>query len=209
MKYVVGILVLLVIVGAGYFSYTNNGSQEEQVRAGETQNSSVSITEESEPAAGFLPASTQPANDTTPTKALKPARTPPAGYREFRSEKYRFALLYPTELSVKTYDEGNNASTITFINADRSQNFQIFVVPYGERQVSAARFKMDEPSGVINQPTQIVLNNSPATMFFGSNAVMGETREVWFIKNGYLYEVTTYKDLDNWISQIMQTWIFL
>jgi hypothetical protein len=37
---------------------------------------------------------------------------------------------------------------------------------------------------------------------------MGDTREVWFIKGGFLYEVTTYKQLDTWLAQILQTWQF-
>ena len=46
-------------------------------------------------------------------------------------------------------------------------------------------------------------------MFFGSNSIMGDTREVWFVHGGYLFEVNTYKDLDSWLSQIMQTWVFI
>ena len=34
-------------------------------------------------------------------------------------------------------------------------------------------------------------------------------REVWFIHGGYLYEVTTYKELDTWLGSIMQTWKFI
>jgi hypothetical protein len=35
----------------------------------------------------------------------------------------------------------------------------------------------------------------PATMFYGSNSIMRDTREIWFINAGLLYEVTTYKQL--------------
>jgi hypothetical protein len=45
-------------------------------------------------------------------------------------------------------------------------------------------------------------------MFFGSNSVMGDTREIWFIHGSFLYEVTTYKELDSWLAPIMQTWQF-
>jgi hypothetical protein len=33
-------------------------------------------------------------------------------------------------------------------------------------------------------------------------------REIWFIHGGFLYEVTTYKQLDSWLTPIMQTWQF-
>ena len=45
-------------------------------------------------------------------------------------------------------------------------------------------------------------------MFYGSNSVMGDTREIWFINAGLLYEVTTYKQLDTWLVPILQTWQF-
>jgi hypothetical protein len=32
------------------------------------------------------------------------------------------------------------------------------------------------------------------------NSVMGDTREIWFIHGGFLYEVTTYKQLDSWLA---------
>jgi hypothetical protein len=46
-------------------------------------------------------------------------------------------------------------------------------------------------------------------MFYGNNAIKRDTREVWFIHGGLLYEVTTYKQLDSWLAQIMQTWQFI
>jgi hypothetical protein len=54
----------------------------------------------------------------------------------------------------------------------------------------------------------VTIDGVPATMFYGSNSVMGDTREIWFIHDGFLYEVTTYKQLDSWLAPIMQTWHF-
>ena len=59
------------------------------------------------------------------------------------------------------------------------------------------------------QPVNIIVDGTPATMFFGKNLIMGDTQEVWFIKNGFLYEVTTYKELDQWLAGIMKTWKFM
>lgn len=207
MKYVYGIiaLTLLALGGYGFYAYRHSSLQGSPGEASKT----LTVTEESPTAAGFAPATVQPANDTTPSGPLKPSRLAPQGQKEYRNGEYRFALFYPTELSVISYDEGSGASSFTFMNSDSSEGFQVFVVPYGERQVSAARFKLDEPSGVLKEPIQVVVDNSPATMFFGQNATMGETREVWFIKNGYLFEVTTYKALDQWLSEVMKSWEFI
>ena len=45
-------------------------------------------------------------------------------------------------------------------------------------------------------------------MFYGSNSIMGDTREIWFISAALLYEVTTYKQLDTWLVPILRTWQF-
>ena len=44
---------------------------------------------------------------------------------------------------------------------------------------------------------------------FGKKTSAGDWREVWFIHGGYLYEVTTYKELDTWLGSIMQTRKFI
>jgi hypothetical protein len=82
------------------------------------------------------------------------------------------------------------------------------VTPYSGALITEQEFKLDEPSGVDNQPTHVTVDGVPATMFFGNNSVMGDTREIWFIHGGFLYEVTTYKQLDSWLAPIMQTWQF-
>lgn len=147
-------------------------------------------------------------NDATPA-ALKPARTAPAGYTEYRNLQYRFALFYPSNFSVKVYDEGGGASTVTFQNTATAQGFQIFIVPYGGAQVSESQFKKDEPSGVMQEPTNVTVDGTFGTMFFGSQPPLGDTREVWFIKNGYLFEVSAPKSLDSWLQGIMGSFEFI
>jgi hypothetical protein len=89
----------------------------------------------------------------------------PAAQKEYRNEHYRFALFYPAELSVKAYDEGGGATTITLQNPADAKGFQIFIVPYGSGQVSEARFKQDEPSGVMLQPKDVTIDGATATFF--------------------------------------------
>jgi hypothetical protein len=51
----------------------------------------------------------------------------------------------------------------------------------------------------------VTIDGVSATMFYGSKSTMGDTREIWFINAGFLYEVTTYRQLDSWLAPIMQT----
>ena len=160
----------------------------------------------------FVPASRPneniPAPASAPVVIKSAALLPPAGMREYKSILFRFSLFYPNDLLVTEYGEGSG-TTIAFENAADSKSFQIFIVPYKENQISSERFKMDVPSGVMEYPVDIMLSGARATMFYSKNDAMGETREVWFIKNGFLYEVMTFARLDTWLALILATWRFL
>lgn len=136
-------------------------------------------------------------------------RTIPAGWREYRSATYRFSLLYLQELAMNEHVEEGGAMTITFQNPDKGEGFQIFIVPYNESQVSPARFKMDIPSGVRTDMTDVTIDGAVGAAFYSTHALLGDTREVWFIKGGYLYEVTTLKPLEAELVPILQTWQFI
>lgn len=167
----------------------------------------ITMIEESPAAEGFGAAGTASLPQTSPP--VQELRQIQKGEKEYRSTKYGFVFFYPDTLSVKEYDEGGGGHTIAFEDAAGTFGFNMYILPYTERQVSQERFRKDEPSGVMKEPKQIVLSGSPATIFFGKNDLMGDTREVWFIKNGYLFEVNTYKALDGWLGTIMQTWRFI
>jgi hypothetical protein len=133
----------------------------------------------------------------------------PGHMRLYASAPFHFSLTFPEELKVTQYTERDNAMTVTFENPDNTQSFEVYVTPYNKTQIDSARFKLDEPSGTYLEPQDVVISGTTATMFFGRNGIMGDTREVWFIKDGFLYEVATYKPLDAWLGQVMQGWKFI
>lgn len=137
------------------------------------------------------------------------SRTPPDGSTTYRSERYHFELFHPKALSVQEFDEGGGAQTITFQDLAGGQGFQIFIVPYGESQVSQDRFKRDIPSGIRTDMTNITIDGATGAAFYSKDALLGDTREVWFIHDGHLFEVTAPKSLDHWLGEIMLTWRFV
>lgn len=137
-----------------------------------------------------------------------PAREVPSGMKEYRSDQYHFSVLYPAELpSSESHDRGD-AMTVSFQGQEGSTGFQIYVAPINGDKITADRFVLDEPSGVRREPKDIDIDGVPGISFYGFDAHVGETAEVWFIKDGFLYEVTTYKELASWLSDIMQSWQF-
>ena len=197
---VLTLVVLIALVGAGF--YFLNGTQED-----------------GSDLMGFKEVSVQGAelaDAATTTDAQKPlAETTPettqvtADMRGYQNSKFKFGLLYPQNMSVHEYTERDGAMSVTFNNDATNESFQIYVTPFSGTQITTERFRLDEPSGVYLQPTDILVDNTRATMFFSRNTIMGDTREVWFIHDGFLYEVTTYKELDAWLGGLMKTWKFL
>ena len=143
-----------------------------------------------------------------PPPGIPPARIPPEGFKEYKSPTYHFSLFYPGTLSVGEYKESGNGMTVAFQDTEGEKGFQIFVFPYADTQITEERFKMDVPSRVRKEPVDVMIDNVRATAFWSTNDLLGETREVWFISQGFLYEVTTYRNLDGWLSNVMKSWRF-
>ena len=127
----------------------------------------------------------------------------------YRNNPYHFSFYYPPNLRVRSYNESGDALTVTLQDPATNEGFEVYVTPYTGTQITETRFKLDEPSGIIRERSDVMIDGVRATMFFGNNAIMGDTREVWFIHGDYLYEVATYKQLDTWLAQIMETWQFI
>lgn len=137
------------------------------------------------------------------------SRVPPAGWKEYRNAAYAISFFYPEELVMKEFKEIGSAMTVTFEDEAGGKEFQMFVVPYLRDDITPERFQMDVPSGVREKETDIEVAAARGKQFYSQDARLGETYEIWFIHNGFLYEVTTHKELDIWIKNILATLIFL
>jgi hypothetical protein len=128
----------------------------------------------------------------------------------FTDTVHHFTLRYPTGDDVHVYVDSDVARTFTFESAENPpQSFQIFVQPYEESSITAAQFRTDDPSGVMEDVSTTTIDGVPAKTFIGYNDQMGSTSEASFIHGGILYEVTTYQISADWLKEILQTWRFL
>lgn len=162
----------------------------------------------------YFDSPSDPATDFTPisqTAAAAPSTADSTGspQAEYADPEYHFKLSYPSDLAVQVYPEDDGARTVVFASETPGIGFQVYVTPYDKNHIDDAQFRKDMPSGVMKEPQDIRVDGVAAKLFTGHNDAMGDTREVWFIKGGYLYEVTTYKALDTWLGEIMSTWKFI
>ena len=138
-------------------------------------------------------------------------RSIPDGATLYENKHFGFSLLYPEELQVKEFDEKNGSWTIVFEDAVMQKGFQIFTLPYYEEEITMERIQMDVQGGGIKEPKEALIGddgNVRALIFWSDGSILGETREVWFIHDGLLYEVTAPAELDVWLAEIMKTWRF-
>ncbi len=133
---------------------------------------------------------------------------PKDGFRVYQNLLFHFSLQIPEELGLREYSQGDT-STLVFEDEKGEKGFQIFIVPYTGMEIDEKRMKMDLPRGVKDSGTEGVIDGIPARFFESENSLFGSMREVWFIHNGFLYEVSTFKDLDPWLADILATWKFL
>jgi len=144
----------------------------------------------------------------TPVYEESVAREIPDGWREYKNEQYLFSLLYPDGITVLEFVE-QDTMTVTFEDTDTSTGFQLFIIPYSAQTISEERFLKDVPLGVREGEEKVFIDGVEAVAFWSKDIALGDTREVWFIRAPYLYEVTTLADLDPWLQNIIATWQFL
>jgi len=162
------------------------------------------------------PRDTRPADDkSAPSSravpdapALTPARTPPQGYKEYRSEFYRFQVFYPQDMAVATRTHEGSAATIAFAGG-QGRTFSMLVQPYGKTDVAEALQQSELTQEQVQELREASIDGAPALAFFSTDPTLGETREVWFIQKGFLYQVVTRKADDAWLQQLLSTWLFL
>lgn len=131
------------------------------------------------------------------------------GLSTYTHPELGLSLEYPSMLSVSQFNEGDGAVTILFQQEGERNGFQIFALPYSEQTITAERIQKDIPSGVIQDPVEVVIgNNIRATVFSSVSPTIGDTKEVWFVYGGYLYEMTTYRELENLLGQVANSVTF-
>lgn len=130
------------------------------------------------------------------------------GLVQYLNVERGFSLWYPKELKVKEHDEGDTTYTIVFSDELGEKSFQIFFTPYMGDTITSSRFLKDFPDGKFTEPVEVVIGDNMHALVFYSEGTLGKLREVWFIHDDYLFEVTTYDTLDEWLAEIMKSWKF-
>ncbi len=138
----------------------------------------------------------------------------------YTSPDYGFSFKYPkgfnaTELSDDNGDTvlvQQSASDQKSYEVEPRKGFQVYITPFDEAEpLTAARILEDLPASEVIDPKDVLIGEGKtinAVIFLSTNPSFGKTREVWFIREGFLYQVTTYEGQDDFIGPILETFTF-
>ena len=108
-------------------------------------------------------------------------------------------------------NDKQNSNSNDSLSNDQTIGFQIFIIPFDEEgPLAPERIRQDLPEMLIQNPQNVIIgkDNIRALIFFSQEPGFGRTREIWFVRNGYLYQAMTYAELDALIGQVMESWEF-
>ena len=133
--------------------------------------------------------------------------------KPYTNDTFHFSLSIPGNFVTRQLEaDESGATTVLLESADQADGVQVVVTPFDEdiSSLTVERIQQDVPDLVITdpQPVQIGENNTGLAFKSNNDAFDGESREVWFVFRGNLYQISTYERLDPLLKKIFSTWKF-
>jgi len=156
---------------------------------------------------------------------------------KYINEKHGFSFNYPKDIVISEFAEGEQGNIIlgqwageqasepsqssaerlrrggseTGSEPDKKFAFQIFISEFDEPgPITAERIKQDLPEMAVEEPIHVIITKSKLTalIFHSQEEGLGKTREIWFVYNNYLYQITAYAGQDRLIGRVLEGWEF-
>jgi hypothetical protein len=132
--------------------------------------------------------------------------------KKFTDAKRGFSFSYPESLSASTFSDGAGGEVILVQSAEKAQGFQIVISSFDEQGTTLTRemIQKDIPGLDIRDVQDLLLGESGRGVAFLSDnsSFGGNSREVWFVYSGHLYQISTYARLDPLLQAVLGTWKF-
>lgn len=132
-------------------------------------------------------------------------QVPPPG-EEYINESYGFSLTLPQGFVTREFEN------VVVIENEAGDGIQIVITPLDEDIpiLTAERIHADVPDLVIREPEVVEVEEARTGLAFLSDneAFDGASREVWFVFNMQLYQISTYAGLDPLLRSIFNSWEF-
>jgi len=123
-----------------------------------------------------------------------------------------FTFSYPKKINItETAIEGvEGGKRILAESTEFQKGFEVIVLPFDENGLlTRDRILQDVPGMVIKNDKEISVGGGISALSFNStDENIGDTFEIWFTYNGFIYEARTYPDFGPQMTEILKTWKF-
>lgn len=130
--------------------------------------------------------------------------------KPYVNDDFAFSIKIPDTFSVQEFQ--TDASTVIVLDGGEGTGVQILITPYGEdvKTFTADMIRQDLPELKISDVQPVEVGESHRGLAFRSDSADfgGASREVWFVFEGNLYQISTYERLDDLLKAIFGTWQF-
>jgi len=152
--------------------------------------------------------------NTAPVQGSDAVSAPEATFtHNYIDKSYGFSFSYPDGYSVRSTPNADGAgNTVLVQNDSTKKGVQILITPYTDTDTNITEKKIttDIPDMKISNAQNV--NVGPAghgLAFISDNGAFdGNSREVWFVYRGNLYQISTYASYDEFIKTLLSTWKF-
>lgn len=134
--------------------------------------------------------------------------------KEFSHPSGSFSFRYPDDMKAEILKENEDSLEVILVqNAKDGKGFQVMISPFDEdigNKLTEERIKQDVPDLLIKDAQSILIGeNGFGLAFLSDNEDFSKnSREVWFVFNGFLYQISTYAHLDPILQAVFSTWQF-
>ena len=180
MKISLIITVIIFLTGAGVFWYFQGPAQNLEV---------------------------QPPSSSTPIPSLTQTYTDSAQH---------FSFNYPEGYSVREVSGDDTSRVLIIENTSTAAlpteagGIQIIITPdYPDPSITVETIHEAIPDMKVENPQSFPVGANSGLAFQSDNSAFGgASREVWFVYNGFLYQISTYAESDELLKKIFETWTF-
>ena len=137
-------------------------------------------------------------------EAAKPFNKP------FADQGLHMAFSYPANFGLEQ-NQQNSSVIVSVVDAKTSVGFQVEASPFDDADttITIDRIRRDLPDLAISQAEPINIAGSKPGLAFVSTHGSQLTREVWFAKDGYIYQITAPLEFDAVTKKMLTTWKFI
>jgi|GEM_PF-890987 len=131
---------------------------------------------------------------------------------EYTSPVYGFSFKYPKDFTVTAVPDGTGAEAVLVQNPAKNIGVQILITKNDEpdSDMTEAAIRQNIPDLKISDFQEVLIGAGRKGLAFTSDneAFGGASREVWFIFGGYIYQISTYAETDEFLKGLFGTWRF-